>query len=102
LITVAAQPLAGGRRRARPPPDGLLALRRRLLDHLEGPESGGGSRGLGPFPLRAAPVPPLQRAFEPRLERLLVTPPCVDEVGVGALDRAQELEPLEPVRVLDG
>ena len=70
--------------------------------HLVGPEvAGGGRRGREGVP---APVvgPGEVLAGLPRLVRLLAAPAGVDEVLVGALQRAEELEPLEAGGLLDG
>src|SRR6476469_7700662 len=73
----------------------LAGLRGRLLDDLERPRLR--VRGRRPAP---GAVGVLHRGPHPRLEVLLAAPAGVDEVLVGALDRAEQVEPLEAVGAL--
>src|SRR3954469_12659174 len=67
-----------------------------LLDHLE-PEQRGTRRDRRPAIARRLRVPAREgRAVRPGAERLLALPPRVDEIARLALDRAEQLEGLEP------
>src|SRR4051795_12480276 len=77
-------------------------LRSRRLQHLVGPQvvrvAGRGRQIRAAALVRAGEVLPAL----PRAVGLLAAPPRVDDVLVGALERPEQLEPLEALGPLDG
>src|SRR5215217_1669795 len=99
--TVAPGPGAVGRRPPPVPPSGSRPVRRRALDHLVAPQVVGVARRGGQAVAAAVVRPGELLALLPRAVCLLALPPRVDQVLVGALQGAQQLEPLEARGLLD-
>src|SRR4051794_33893714 len=79
----------------------LPGLRSRALDHLVAPQVVGVAGGGRELAAAAVVRPGEVLAALPGPVGLLAAPPRVDQVPVGALPRAQQLEPLEALRLLD-
>src|SRR6476469_5769960 len=80
----------------------LVRARPRRLQHLVGPEVGG-RRSRGGERVSSALVRPVEvLPGLPRAVGLLAAPAGVDQVLVGALERTEQLEPLEARGLLDG